>query len=143
MAPSNINSTTGRWGAMKFRKYLTLAALVVAALTGGVRGSRAAVPMRDEHAPGSTQDPAGRQLYQTNCRSCHGAVGVPPRLAIGRYPRLPNLTDPAFWENRSVDSVVVVLQKGVGRDMRPFTDKLSLEEMRTVALYARGLSRPR
>lgn len=121
----------------------TMAIVALAASVGSSRSSRAETLPVEGLAPYQGQDPAGRQLYQTNCRSCHGAVGVPPRLAVGRYPSIPNLSDPAFWENRSVDSVVVVLQRGIGRDMRAFTDKLSADEMRTVATYARSLARPR
>lgn len=87
------------------------------------------------------QDVPGRALYLTNCKACHGVLGAPTKLSVKKYEKIPDLTDPVFWAGRSADSVVAVLRKGVGRDMKSFADKLSADEMRAVALYARTLVR--
>jgi mono/diheme cytochrome c family protein len=119
---------------------LRLIALILAApfaSTGGGTGPRAEEPT----VPLQAQGTPGRGLYLTNCRSCHGVLGVPTKLSARQYATIPNLADPAFWAGRSVDSVVVVLRNGVGRDMKSFSDKLTADEIRAVALYARSLAR--
>lgn len=87
------------------------------------------------------QDVEGKALYLENCRACHGVVGVPTKQAAKKYEKIPNLTDPAFWVRRSDDSVMVVLRKGVGRDMKSFSEKLSTAEIVAVTKYVRTLVR--
>lgn len=89
----------------------------------------------------SAQDAPGKALYLTNCKACHGVLGIPTKLSVKKYAKIPDLTLPAFWAGRSADSVVVVLRRGVGRDMKSFSDKLTADEMRAVAEYARSLVR--
>ncbi len=91
--------------------------------------------------PDPAQDVPGKAVYLTNCKACHGVLGAPTKLSVKKYEKIPDLTDPVFWAGRSADSVVAVLRKGVGRDMKSFADKLSADEMRAVALYARTLVR--
>ncbi len=89
------------------------------------------------------QDAPGKALYLEYCKLCHGVAGVPSKLMVRRFTSIPDLTDPTFLAQRSDDSIVVVLQRGVGRDMKSFTDKLSTDEMRTVAAYVRSLGKGR
>lgn len=89
------------------------------------------------------QDASGKALYLEHCKVCHGVGGVPAKLVARRFAKIPDLTDPMFLENRSDDSIVVVLQRGVGRDMKSFTDKLTTDEMRAVAAYVRSLGKGR
>ncbi len=85
------------------------------------------------------QGPDGAALYREHCRTCHGAVGNPPARARDEYPAIPSLADSAFVSRLSEDSIVTVLRRGKGDDMRPFTSKLSAEEMRAVARFVRTL----
>ncbi len=85
----------------------------------------------------------GRSLYLENCRACHGVLGAPTKQAAKKYPKIPDLTDATFWSARTDDSVMVVLRKGTGRDMKAFDGKLSESEMLAVTRYARTLARPR
>jgi mono/diheme cytochrome c family protein len=80
-------------------------------------------------------------LYREHCKICHGVGGVPSKLIARRFPKIPDLSDSTFLGKRSDDSIVVVLQRGIGRDMKPFADKLSLDEMRAVVAYVRTLVR--
>lgn len=96
-----------------------------------------------QRAAAQAPPPDGQALYRRECRSCHGANGVPPQRAREQYEGIPSLADSAFMARRSDDSVVAVLRRGVGRDMKSFADKLSAAEMRAVAQYVRGLSRRR
>ena len=50
------------------------------------------------------------------------------------FPKLAAF-DPAFFEHRTDDSVVTILTKGKGQDMKSFKDKLSHEQMEAVAKY--------
>ena len=85
------------------------------------------------------QDLPGKALYLEHCKVCHGVEGVPSKLVARRYAKIPDLSDSTFLGKRSDDSIVVVLQRGVGRDMKSFADKLSPDQMRAVAAYVRTL----
>lgn len=132
--------------ARSVRLTLLLSVLSVTTLAGATRSDRRA-PLGNVLTPVAVaaasqgQDSLGRTLYRTNCRACHGVLGAPTRLSLGKYRRIPNLTDPAFWAGRSADSVVAVLRRGVGEDMESFAGKLTPDEMRAVAVYARSLAR--
>lgn len=89
----------------------------------------------------AAQAPDGAALYRQHCRTCHGAKGTPTQRMTGLYPGLRTLADSAFLAGRSVDSIVIVIKKGAGRDMKPFADKLSPEEMAAVAQFVRTLGR--
>lgn len=125
-----------------FRASLLVPAFVLLAHqgepAGGPSSSGSAVE-RAEWLPG--QDGQGKALYRENCKVCHGVLGTPTKQAIKKYEKIPNLTDSAFLASRSDDSVVVVLTKGVGRDMKSFSDKLTVDEMHAVAKYIRTLAR--
>ncbi|MBA3854031.1 MAG: hypothetical protein C0503_06420 [Gemmatimonas sp.] len=124
------------------RFIVLLSVLSVSTLAGAAKPDRRA-PIGSALLPAAVQSPdtLGRTLYRTNCRACHGVLGAPTRLSLSKYRRIPNLTDPAFWAGRSADSVVAVLRRGVGEDMESFAGKLTPDEMRAVAVYARSLAR--
>ena len=85
----------------------------------------------------AAQTPDGQALYREHCRTCHGADGHPTKRALGQYKNIPTFADSAFQAARSADSIVAVLQHGVGRDMKSFSDKLTSEEMVAVANYVK------
>ena len=87
----------------------------------------------------SLQDPDGRALYLKNCRTCHGATGMPSGENKAKYPKIKALNDPAFLARLTDDSVHTVLIKGKGEDMQSWTDKLSAPEMLAVVKYVRTL----
>jgi len=93
-------------------------------------------------APARGQDDQGKTLYLEYCKSCHGASGVPPKLIVKRFAKIPDLSNPAFFSTRSDDSLMVVLQKGSGDRMKSFADKLSKDDMRAVVKYLRTLAEP-
>jgi mono/diheme cytochrome c family protein len=88
-----------------------------------------------------SQEPDGKQLYLKNCKQCHGVLGAPTKAAQRKYEDIASFVDPAFFDQRSEDSIVTVLKNGKGRDMKPFTDKLSEPEMHAVARYIRTLAK--
>ena len=87
----------------------------------------------------AAQAPDGATLYRENCRVCHGPNGVSPSRAVQQYKNIKTLSDSSFLAARSDDSIVAVLTKGAGRDMKSFGDKLSKEQMLAIARYVRLL----
>ena len=109
-------------------QWLKLILLALGLLVG--LGSRAAA-----------QAPDGQALYRQHCRTCHGAKGTPPAAMVGVYPALSSFADPRFAQKHSEAQVVAVLEKG-GKDMPPFRERLSKEEIAAVATYVRKLGTP-
>ena len=84
----------------------------------------------------------GKMLFLKHCRTCHGATGVPSKQSIAKYKNIHSLADAEFMAKRSDDSIVVVIRKGVNneKEMKGFDGKLTTDEMRSIAQYARTLS---
>lgn len=81
-----------------------------------------------------TEDPAGKAVYDANCRKCHGVIGTPPKTMKAKFPKIAAF-DANFFSKRSDDSVVTVLMKGKGDDMKSFKAKLTHQQMEQVASY--------
>jgi len=86
----------------------------------------------------SRQAPDGKAIYDDNCKKCHGVIGTPPKTMKTKYPKIATF-DAKFIAERSDDSVVKILTKGKGEDMKSFKDKLTADEMMAVAKYVRQL----
>ena len=86
--------------------------------------------------------PDGAALYRENCRSCHGAKGLPPARMLALYPTLKVLADSAAQARLSADSIVAVLRHGKGKNMRSFVDRLSPAEMLAVATFVKTFWSP-
>jgi len=89
-------------------------------------------------APAQTAD--GEALYRQHCRTCHGAKGTPTQRILGLYPSLKSLADSALLAGISVDSIVAVLKKGQGKDMKSFSEKLTPDQMAAVARFVKTLA---
>lgn len=90
----------------------------------------------------AASEPDGAALYRQNCKSCHGAKGVPPARMVTLYPTLKTLADSAEQARLTEQAIIAVLQHGKGKDMKPFTDKLSAAEMAAVAKFVKSLASP-
>ena len=110
-----------------------LAILVTAAIGCAYSGRLASASQLREQ-----QEPAGKAPYEANCRKCHGVRGVPPKTMKAKYPKIATF-DAEFFAKRSDDSVVTVLVKGKGDDMKSFKNKLTHDQMVAVAAYIREL----
>jgi len=88
----------------------------------------------------AASEPDGAALYRQNCKSCHGAKGVPPARMVTVYPTLKTLADSAEQARLTEQAIIAVLQHGKGKDMKPFTDKLSAAEMAAVAKFVKSLA---
>lgn len=93
-------------------------------------------------ASAASAEPDGAALFRQNCKSCHGAKGVPPARMVTLYPTLKTLADSTEQAHLTEQAIVGVLQHGKGKDMKPFTDKLSAAEMAAVAKFVKTLASP-
>lgn len=84
-------------------------------------------------------DPDGRTLYLKNCRQCHGATGEPSSETKHKYPKIKALNDSALMARIPDDSILAVIKRGAGKDMKSFGDRLNHEEMEAVLKYVRTL----
>ena len=85
------------------------------------------------------QDPDGKAIYDENCKKCHGVIGNPPKTMKAKYPKIATF-NAEFIAERTDDSVVKILNKGKGEDMKSFKEKLTPAEMAAVAKYVRQLA---
>ena len=118
----------------------TMAVLLVTLSVVAVFGARA--ELRNSTVavtPIVRQEPDGRLLYLKNCRTCHGATGLPSDENKEKYPKIKALNDAVFLSALSDDSILIVLKKGKGKDMKAWGDKLNPAEMVSVVKYVRTL----
>ena len=99
-------------------------------------------PVATAAAPNEPRiDPlTGKPVYDEQCRKCHGVIGVPPKVIKAKFPGIMPF-DAEFASKWTDDSVVTILMKGKGEDMKSFKDKLSPAQMAAVAAYIRTLGR--
>lgn len=99
-------------------------------------------PVAAAQEPAAAPEPDGAALYRQQCRSCHGARGVPPARMVTLYPALKTLADSSLQAHLTTDSIVAVLRHGKGKDMKSFTDRLSPAEILAVARFVKSLGSP-
>jgi mono/diheme cytochrome c family protein len=116
--------------ALALTLFVGTAAFPAAVPTGGSSSTTAAV---------QRQEPDGRMLYLKNCRTCHGATGEPSAENRAKYAKIKALNKAEFLATISDDSLLTVLKKGKGEDMKSWGDKLDPKEMAAVIKYVRTL----
>ena len=118
----------------------TMAVLLVTLSVVAVFGARAELKSSTVAVtPIVRQEPDGRLLYLKNCRTCHGATGLPSDENKEKYPKIKALNDAVFLRALSDDSILTVLKKGKGKDMKAWGEKLNPAEMVSVVKYVRTL----
>lgn len=88
----------------------------------------------------AAQQADGQAVYRQECKSCHGVNGTPPARAREQYKKIKALGDGGFVADLTVDSIVVILKKGLSKDMKSFAGKLSEPEIKAVATYIKELA---
>jgi mono/diheme cytochrome c family protein len=83
--------------------------------------------------------------YAKNCSSCHGADGAGHTRA-GKMLGAKDLTDAAYQKTFTDDQAFTALKTGLTDDagkakMKPFADKLSDDEIKTLVTYVRTLAK--
>jgi mono/diheme cytochrome c family protein len=83
----------------------------------------------------------GRELYQKNCRSCHGADGKGKGTMAPKDSPPPDLTDARWTKGSSDGEIYVVVRDGAGAQsaMRGYKSRLTETEMWSVVNYIRSL----
>ena len=80
----------------------------------------------------AAQAPDGKALYDKHCQKCHGALGTPPQTMKKLFAKIATF-DAEFVATHSEDSVVKVLTRGKGQDMKSFKMKRGQSEKVTLA----------
>ena len=87
----------------------------------------------------AAQQPDGAALYRQQCRTCHGAKGVPAERMQMLYPELKALADSGAFSKLPADSIIAAMRHGKGTHMKSFGDALSAEQMAAIAKYVKSL----
>jgi mono/diheme cytochrome c family protein len=87
----------------------------------------------------AAQAPTPKDLYDANCKKCHGVLGTPPKAMKEKFPKIATF-DAAFIAKHTADSIITILTKGKGEDMKPFKGTLSAADMAAVAKYVHELA---
>jgi len=122
---------------------VVLSAALVAG--GGQATSRAvAAKMKNPVATSAASITAGQQIYQKQCRMCHGAAGA-AETPIAKKMMASDLTD-ATWTYGSTDGeIFAAIQDGIGPDfkMKAFKGKVSDQDTWHLVNYVRSLAAAR
>lgn len=115
--------------------------LAVAAGAEQTTPRAAAAKLKNPVASSPASIPSGQQLYQKQCRMCHGATGkadTPAAKTMGAS----DLTDATWTRGSSDGEIFVVIQEGAGPDykMKGFKGKLSEQDTWHVVNYIRSLA---
>ena len=83
----------------------------------------------------------GKEIYLKSCKECHGVLGAPTKASLRKYEKIQNFTDSSFFTKRKDSELTEAIEKGKGRDMKGFSEKLSKEEIHAVMLYIHTLAK--
>jgi len=105
-------------------------------------GSAASIFLLAASAGYAADTPAA---WGANCAACHGADGAGHTKA-GKMLGAKDLTDAAYQKTFSDDEAAKALKEGLtdasGKvKMRPFADKLSDDDIKTLVAYVRTLAK--
>jgi mono/diheme cytochrome c family protein len=114
-----------------------IAAAAVATITLHHESAQARVPL----TAAITQEVDGKAVYLKSCKECHGVLGAPTKASLRKYEKIPDFTDTTFFKKRKHEELTEAVEKGKGRDMKGFTDKLSKEEIKAVVVYIHTLEK--
>jgi mono/diheme cytochrome c family protein len=103
-------------------------------------GITAGLAMALTATPADAQAPDGRSVYRSECKVCHGITGVPPKAEKAKYKKLRALGDSGFVSSLSRDSIVTIVTKGIDKNMKSFSDKLTEAEILAVSIYIKELA---
>lgn len=119
---------------------LVLSASVLAG--GGQAASRAAAAkVKNPVATSAASVTSGQQVYQKQCRMCHGAAGA-AETPMAKKMSASDLTD-ATWTYGSTDGeIFAVIQEGagVGSKMTAFKGKVTDQDTWHLVNYIRSLA---
>lgn len=122
---------------MKGRSIITLAIVSGIGVVASARGAAAhATPAR---TPTAHQAVDGKAVYLKSCKECHGVLGTPTKASRRKYEKIADFTDPEFFKKKKDSELIEAVEKGKGRDMKGFAEKLSKDEIKAVVEYIHTL----
>ncbi len=123
---------------------LALACVTLLTVHAGAQnlgGSPEAQKLKNPVAASPASIKAGQQLFQKNCRFCHGAdaKGDGPMAPEGTHPA--NLTDDRWDRGSSDGEIYAVIRDGAGPkfDMKGYKSKMTEQEIWNIVNYLRSL----
>jgi len=123
---------------------LALACVTLLTVHAGAQnlgGNPEAQKLKNPVAASPASIKAGQQLFQKNCRFCHGAdaKGDGPMAPEGTHP--PNLTDDKWDRGSSDGEIYAVIRDGAGPkfDMKGYKSKMTEQEIWNIVNYLRSL----
>lgn len=87
---------------------------------------------------------SGQSNFEAKCARCHGATGKGngfQALALFFMFRMPDLTDPAYMQARSDDTLFRSIKRGSKGGMPAYGLKLSDPEIKDLVAYIRSLTK--
>lgn len=120
-------------------RIMTVYAIASAAAIIGVGRTAAHAATRTGRAASQAVD--GKAVYLKSCKECHGVIGAPTKASLRKYDKIPSFTDTEFFKKRKDSELVEAVEKGKGRDMKGFAEKLSKDEIKAVVDYIHTLAK--
>ena len=121
---------------MKIRNItMGISAVMIGAIALNFNSAHATQPV----ARAVEQAVDGKDIYMKSCKECHGVLGAPTKASLRKYEKIQNFTDSSFFTKRKDSELTEAIEKGKGRDMKGFSEKLSKEEIHAVMLYIHTL----
>lgn len=75
----------------------------------------------------AAQAPDGKVLYNELCKKCHGALGTPTKPMATKFPKMLAFNnEKAETSKGTLATVMNLIVKGKGEDMKPFGAKLNV-----------------
>ena len=124
---------------MKFRSIVVGTIASVVGIFAVERSLAQASPPSPFGAPHQGVD--GKEVYAKSCKECHGTLGAPTKASLRKYEKIPNFTDPEFFKGKKDSELLESVEKGKGRDMKGFADKLTKDEIKAVVAYIHTLEK--
>ncbi|MEZ5283233.1 MAG: c-type cytochrome [Vicinamibacterales bacterium] len=120
---------------------LLLSVLVVVPASGQTTSRAAAAKMKNPVPTSAASVATGQQLYQKQCRLCHGATGQAD-TPVAKKMNASDLTDATWTRGSSDGEIFVVIQEGAGPDfkMKGFKGKISDQDTWHLVNYVRSLA---
>ena len=123
---------------MKIRNItMGISAVMIGAIALNFNSAHATQPV----ARAVEQAVDGKDIYMKSCKECHGVLGAPTKASLRKYEKIQNFTDSSFFTKRKDSELTEAIEKGKGRDMKGFSEKLSKEEIHAVMLYIHTLAK--
>lgn len=112
-----------------------------AVAVGAVIMFHSTAPAQTPYVSLTGQEVDGKAIYLKSCKECHGVLGAPTKAAMRKYDKIPDFTKEEFFKAKKHEELIEAIEKGKGRDMKGFSEKLSKDEIKAVMVYVHTLAK--